>query len=134
MSGGWVAAAITAAASLILWFVSRRRTDRATGELAERTVDAEVELKDIAAEDARLLSAAKAWEKRAEGLLSAIADRDQVIEWQRGELERRDDMLARREQVIATLRQRLDEVEGQLAACRRDLDALSDEEERSGSG
>lgn len=116
-----IAALITAAGSLLLYFVSRRRKDRAAAAVAERTVNSEVELRDIAADDARLVSAAKAWETRAAGLTQSIQDRDQAIEWQRGELRRRDELLEHRDQVIADLRQQLDQAETQLAGMTRQL-------------
>lgn len=123
-----IAAAIAGGVTLLLWWLSSRRKDRAAGAVAERTVNVDVEskqldveLKDIAADDARLVSAAKAWETRAAGLIQSIQDRDQVVEWQRGELRRRDELLEHREQVIADLRQQLDQAETQLAGMTRQL-------------
>lgn len=107
--------------SLALWWLRDRRKGRAADEVAERTVDADVAVKDIGAEDARLIFISKTWDTERAGLQRAIADRDREIERQRAEIERRDGMLVHRDQVIESLRRQLDELEGRLADATRRL-------------
>lgn len=108
-------------AGLVMWWVRDRRKDRAAAAVAEGSVDAEVAVKDIGAQDARLVHIAKSWETERAGLVRAIADRDREIDWQRNELERRDGMIAHRDLLIDGLRRELDEVEGHLADVTRQL-------------
>lgn len=117
----WTGAPWALLGGIVLWWLRDRRKDRAAAEVAERTVDADVTLKDLGAEDARLVYLAKTWDTERAGLQRAIGDRDGVIEWQRAELERRDAMVAHRDMVIESLRRQLDEMEGRIADLSRQL-------------
>lgn len=121
----------TVLASLVLWYLRDRRKDKAAAEVAEKTVDADVAVKEVGADDARLVHLAKTWDTERAGLLRAIADRDGVVEWQRSELERRDGAIAHRDAIIAELRRQIDDMDTlaadltrQLVAARHQIDEL----------
>lgn len=121
------AAPWTVVGGLLLWFLRDRRRQRAADEVAERTVDADVEVKEIGADDARLLHLTKVWDTQKAGYEDALRQRDALIAWQREQMEARDQLIAARDQIIGVLRQRLDEAESRLVDAARELTAARDQ-------
>jgi chromosome segregation ATPase len=114
-------------AAAIAWWVRDRRKDRAAADVAERTVPAEVALKDAGADVARLVYVQKEMDTERSFHRQQIADRDAEIERQRAELAHRDDLIARLRVEAEDLRDRLAEATRQLTSVLARLDELSEE-------
>lgn len=108
------------------WWIRDRRKDRAAADVAERTVPAEVALKDVGADEARLVYVQREMDAERQFHRQQLADRDTEIERQRAELTHRDALIARLRIEAEDLRDRLAEATRQLASVLARLDELTD--------
>jgi DNA repair exonuclease SbcCD ATPase subunit len=102
------------------WWVRDRRKDRAASDVAERTVGAEVAVKEAGADEARLVYVQRATDIERQFHRQAIQDRDDEIERQRAELHHR-------ERIIDHLRIQVEELRQRLADTMRELDSVRDQ-------
>lgn len=107
--------------AVLMFIVKERRKNRAASEIAERTVDADVVMKDTAADDARLLHAIAAFDAERASYRLQLEDRDREIDRQRTEIVYRDRLLEHRDEVIAQLRDRVEELLTRLGEATREL-------------
>ena len=102
------------------WWVRDRRKDRAASDVAERTVESEVMVKEAGAEEARLVYVQRATDIERQFHRQAIQDRDDEIARQREELHHR-------ERIIDHLRIQVEELRTRLADTMRELDSVRDQ-------
>lgn len=127
MSGQLLVPVITAIAGglglpgLLLFAIKEWRKNRAAAEVAERTVGADVAIKDTAADDARLLHAIAAFDAERASLHRQLEDRDREINRQRDEITYRDRLLEHRDELIAQLRERVEDLLSRLGEATREL-------------
>jgi seryl-tRNA synthetase len=110
--------------ALLLYAVKERRQNRAADEVAERTVDADVVVKDTAADDARLLHAIAAFDAERVSLQRQRDDAYAEIERQRSEIAYRDRLLEHRDELISELRQRAEDLLERLTEATREVHAV----------
>lgn len=110
--------------ALLLYVVKERRQNKAADEIAERTVDADVVVKDTAADDARLLHAIAAFDAERTSLQRQRDDAYSEIERQRSEITYRDRLLEHRDELIAELRRRAEDLLERLTEATREVHAV----------
>jgi chromosome segregation ATPase len=106
------------------WWVRDRRKDAAAAEVAERTVPADVAVKEAGADEARLVYVQREMDVERSFHRQQLADRDAEIARQRAELGHRDQIIARLRDQIEELQARLDGATRQLNSVRDQLDEL----------
>lgn len=111
--------------ALVRWYVSDRRKSRAESEVAEATIRADIEKKDVDAQEARLLYVQKQMDMERTFHQQQIADRDAEIARQRSELERRDERITALLQQVEELQGQLTRVSESLTEVRAQLDELA---------
>lgn len=124
--------AATAPGAGLWWYVRERRKSRAADEVAEQTVPAEIALRSITADDARLAYVDRAMEAERSSYRNAISERDREIDRQRAELAHRDELIATLRVEAENLRDRLAEATRQLSSVMARLDELAEADERRG--
>lgn len=107
--------------ALLLYAVKERRQNRAADEVAEATVPSAIAIKDTAADDARLLHAIAAFDAEAASLRRQRDEAYAEIERQRGEITYRDRLLEHRDELIAQLRERVEDLLARLSEATREL-------------
>lgn len=120
--GRWL---LPAGGAAMVWWIRDRRKDRAAADVAERTVPAEVALKDVGADEARLVYVQREMDAERQFHRNQIADRDAEIARQRAELEHRDEL-------IAQLRAEAEQLRDQLAHAGRQIASLLERIEQLG--
>lgn len=116
-----VAAAAVGLPALVLFVVKERRKNSAASEVAERTVDADVVVKDTAADDARLLHAIAAFDAERASFERQLRDRDAEITRQRGEITYKDSLLEHQGEMLVRLRAQVEDLLARLAEATREL-------------
>lgn len=118
-AAGWEVArwVLPAAGAALMWWVRDRRKDRAAAEIAERTVPAEIAIRDTGAGEARLVYIQREMDAERSFHRQQLADRDAEIQRQRSELAHRDEL-------IATLRVEAEDLRDRLAAATRQLSSV----------
>jgi hypothetical protein len=89
-----VLGAIGVPGGALTWWIRDRRKDKAAAVVAERTVDAEVAVKDVGGWQAQLAYVSAAFERERESLTRQIDDRDREIELLRSEGAHKDEVMA----------------------------------------
>lgn len=117
--------ALPFAGGAVGWWVRDRRKDRAAADVAERTMPAEVALKDVSADEARLVYVQREMDTERQFHRQQLSDRDVEIARQRGELAHRDQLIANLRVEAEDLRDRLAEATRQLASVLARLDELT---------
>lgn len=107
--------------SLLLYAVKERRKNRVSDEVAERTVSADVTIKDTAADDARLLHAIAAFDAERASLQRQRDEAYAEISRQRDEIAYRDRLLEHRDELIGQLRERVEDLLARLGEATREL-------------
>lgn len=110
--------------SLLLYSIKERRKNRASDEVAERTVSADVAMKDTAADDARLLHAIAAFDAERASLQRQRDEAYAEISRQRDEIGYRDRLLEHRDELIAQLRERVEDLLNRLGEATREVHAV----------
>lgn len=110
--------------TLLLYAIKERRQNKAVAEVAERTVNSEVIVKDTAADDARLLHALAAFDAERISLQRQRDDAYAEIDRQRSEITYRDRLLEHRDELIAELRQRAEDLLERLTEATREVHAV----------
>jgi chromosome segregation ATPase len=116
--------------AVLLWWLRDRRKDHAAAEVAERTVPADVAVKDVGAAEARLLFAERAFD----GERASYDRRIEYLEARETQLAadvaHRDDVIARLRSQAEQMEQRLAEMTRQMTAMRAEIDALTAGDDR----
>lgn len=109
---------------VVIWYLRDRRKSRASDEVAERTVSADVRIRDVGSLEAHIAYVERAFEVERESKDRRIADQDQQIAALSGEVRRltdkdrdnaerigalRDEVAALKEQVTRLISSRLTE-------------------------
>jgi septal ring factor EnvC (AmiA/AmiB activator) len=108
----------------VLWWWRDRRKAEAATEVAERTVDADVVVKDAGAWQARLAYVSDAFDHERQSLTHQIAYRDREIALRDQIIERLRADLAHQDEVIDLMRQQVDALEEQLTTASQQLSAV----------
>lgn len=108
----------------IVWWVRDRRKDRAAAEVAERTIPADVAVKEAGADEARLLYVQREMDLERAFHRSQLVDRDAEIDRQRSELHHRDQTIARLRDQVEELQRRLNDALRELNSVRDQLEEL----------
>lgn len=110
----------------LFWWRDRRKA-KAASIVAERTVDADVVVKDAGGWQARLAYASAAFDQERDSFTTMIeyrdreiALRDRIIAQLRADVQHKDD-------VIEQLRRQIDDLEQQLFTASRQLSAVRDQ-------
>lgn len=109
----------------LAWYVRDRRKSRAESAVAERTVDATVDVQDTGAADARLAYVQRQMDLERNFHRQQLTDRDAEIVFQRVELSRRAEVIRDYRQEADTLQQRLCALTDQLSGVRDRLNELT---------
>lgn len=108
----------------ILWWVRDRRKDAAAAEVAERTVPADIAVKEAGADEARLVYVQREMDLERAFHQRQLADRDAEIERQRAELIHRDHIIGRLRDQVEELQRRLNDALRELNSVRDQLEEL----------
>jgi septal ring factor EnvC (AmiA/AmiB activator) len=122
---GPLAGLSAAVVALVTWYFSDRRKSKAEIEVAEATVQSQIEKKDVDAQDARLLYVQRQVDMERSFHQQQIADRDAEIARQRAELERRDQRITALLTQVDALEKQLADVTRQMTRVRSQLDELA---------
>ena len=135
-TGKTVSALVVAAGgpSLVLYFFVDRRKNKAASAVAERTVEPEVELKEISAAETRLIYVQREMDMEREFTRRQIADRDSEILRQRTELDHRDALIAELRAEAVQLRDQLAHAGSQIASLLERIEQLGRHDYGSTSG
>jgi chromosome segregation ATPase len=106
---------------LLLFAIKEKRKNTAASDVAERTVDAEVAVKDTAADDARLLHAIAAFDAERASLERQLVSRDHELSFKDRLLEQKDQQLTHQEQMLERLRAQVESLLDRLADAQREL-------------
>jgi len=109
----------------LAWYIRDRRKSRAESAIAERTVDATVDVQDTSAADARLAYVQRQMDLERNFHRQQLTDRDAEIVFQRVELSRRAEVIRDYRQEADTLQQRLCALTDQLSGVRDRLNELT---------
>lgn len=109
----------------LAWYIRDRRKSRAESAIAERTVDATVDVQDTGAADARLAYVQRQMDLERNFHRQQLTDRDAEIVFQRVELSRRAEVIRDYRQEADTLQQRLYTLTDQLSGVRDRLNELT---------
>lgn len=119
------AAPWTVVGGIALWWLRERRKDRAASEVAERTVGADVAVKDVGAAEARLVFAERAFDSERASYDRRIAELETENARLRTDVEHRDEVITRLRAQAAELEERLGQMTRQLTAMRKEMDELT---------
>lgn len=109
----------------LAWYIRDRRKSRAESAIAERTVDATVDVQDTSAADARLAYVQRQMDLERNFHRQQLTDRDAEIVFQRVELSRRAEVIRDYRAEADTLQQRVAALTDQLSGLRDRLNELT---------
>lgn len=111
-------------AGFVGWYLRDRRKSRAESEVAERTVDADVELKDVAVQETHLAYVERTFTLERESLLRQVSSLTAENAGLRADLATRDELVQHLRAKVAEMQDQLAHLSRQTVDLRAQLDAL----------